>query len=155
MQRQKISGSDLKPSAFQHVGMLNAEKCVVYLRGIGVDVDDATAESWLDTQAVHRLLRSQKASWRRVERWFCRCGEMSGYCETGRGRHKDQRDFEKESKAKAKKKERKPQRCESCGSGFVCMTLVFDVARDGSVRDRRSGVDAVVPLRLDEFAGGL
>lgn len=155
MQRQKISGAELKPSASQHVGMLNAEKCVIYLRGIGVEIDDATADSWLDTQAAHRFLASGKAVWRRVELWSCRCGAMSGHRETGRGRHKEQREFEKEQKTRAKSEPKKPpQRCESCGTGFIVMTLMFCVTRDGSVRDYRRGVDTVVPLRLDEFAGG-
>lgn len=150
-QRRKISGGELTPSASQHVGMLNAEKCVRYLRGIGVEVDDTTAESWLDAQAVHRFLASGRSTWRRVDRWSCRCGGMSGLAESGRGQHKDMRDWRK----KSKKEPRKPRRCESCDSGFVCMELVFYVTRDGAVRDYRRGVEAVTPLRLDEFAGGL
>ncbi len=76
MHRRKITGAELKPNPSQHIGMLNAEKCVIYLRGIGVDIDDATADSWLDTQGVHRFLRSQKGSWRRGEAWSCGCGEL-------------------------------------------------------------------------------
>lgn len=147
MQRQKISGADLKPSTSQHVGMLNAEKCVKYLRGIGVEIDDATAESWLDIQATHRFLRSEKAWWRRVDHWSCRCGAMQGYSEGGRGRMR----LKKEKGAPPRKR----SICEECKTGFCAMSLVFVVLRDGTVKDGRRGVDAVIPLRLDEWAGGL
>ncbi len=146
-QRRRISGAELTANATQHVGMLNAEKCVKYLRGIGVEIEDATAESWLDVQAAHRFLKSERSIWRRGEVWRCRCGEMEGFRETGRGRHRVKRDKPTEP--------RKPNRCESCGTGFVSMSTVFAVTRGGSLRDYRRGVDAVVPLRLDEYMGGL
>lgn len=145
MQRRKIRGVDLTPDTAQHVGMLNAEKCVKYLRGIGVEIDDATADAWLDTQAAYRFLKSERASWRRVEEWSCRCGEMRGHAERGRGRMR----LKKDDRLK------KAPRCESCGTGFVSMSTRFVVLRDGTVRDYRRGVDAVIPLRLDEWAGGL
>jgi hypothetical protein len=146
MQRRNIRGSELKPNASQHIGMLNAEKCVAYLRGVGVEIDDKTADSWLDAQATHRFLRSEKTVWRRVELWCCRCGEMRGHRETGRGRMRLKRE---------KGTQQKPARCEECGTGWISMHLVFCVCRDGTVKDYRRGVDAVIPLRLDEWAGGL
>jgi hypothetical protein len=145
MQCRKIRGADLKPNASQHIGMLNAEKCVIYLRGIGVEIDDTTADSWLSTQGAYRFLKSERAAWRKVHEWSCQCGAMRGFAESGRGRMR----LPKEDRPK------KRQVCESCGTGFVCMSLVFYVRRDGSVKDYRSGVDAVVPLRLDEWAGGI
>lgn len=145
MQRAKIRGADLKPNASQHVGMLNAEKCVIYLRGIGVEIDDATADAWLDTQAAHRFFKSERAAWRTVQEWTCRCGAMRGHLEKGRGRMRLKRDS----------KPKKPARCEACGTSWVCMTLKFYVRRDGTVMDYRRGVEAVVPLRLEEWAGGL
>ncbi len=148
MQRRKITGAELKPSASQHVGMMNAEKCVRYLRGIGVEIDDATADSWLDAQGVYRFLRSEKASWRRGEAWSCRCGEMEGFREVGRGAMKPAKD-EVEPKPVA------PRRCESCKTGFVSMSTLFVVARDGSVSDYRSAANRVIPLRLDEWMGGI
>lgn len=145
MQRAKIAGSDLTPSTSQHVGMLNAEKCVRYLRGIGVEIDDATADAWLDTQATHRFLKSERAVWRQVQLWRCRCGAMMGYSESGRGRRRVKREDQP----------RKRPICEECQTTFVAASLVFVVRRDGSVLDYRQGVDAVIPLRLDEWAGGL
>lgn len=147
MQRRKIRGADLKPSPRQHVGMLNAEKCIIYLRGIGVEIDDSTADTWLDIQGTYRFLRSERTWWRRVDVWSCRCGEMQGYTDRGRGR--------KRSKREKDPAPRKPAICESCGTGFGAMSLVFAVRRDGTVEDHRRGADAVIPLRLDEFAGGL
>lgn len=144
--RAPIRGADLKGNASQHVGALNAEKCIVYLRGIGAEIDDATAEGWLDTQATHRFLRSEKAIWRRVELWSCRCGDMQGFSESGRGR----------MRLKPERPRRdKPAKCEKCNTGYCRCELVFAVRRDGTVMDLRRGADAVVPLRLDEWAGGL
>lgn len=146
MQRRKVFGRDLTPSTSQNVGMLNAEKCVKYLRGIGVEIDDKTADSWLDVQATYRFLKSERSAWRRVQHWSCRCGAMEGFAESGRGRMRLKRD---------KTVPRKRAVCESCGTGWAHMTLVFYVRRDGTVQDYRRGVDAVVPLRLEEWAGGL
>ena len=148
MQRQKIRGADLAPNASQHVGMLNAEKCVIYLRGVGVEIDDATADAWLDTQAAHRFFQSERKPWRRVEEWSCRCGEMRGLAERGPGRMRM-------SKAHVAELRREKARCDSCGTGWCSMHMVFYVRRDGTVQDYRRGVDAVIPLRLDEWAGGL
>lgn len=146
MQRRAIHARDLKPDASQHVGMLNAEKCIIYLRGIGVEVDDATAAAWLDTQGAYRFLRSEKTLWRRVEGWHCQCGEMEGFAERGPGRQRLKRD---------KESLRSPPKCEACGSGFVSMSLIFSVRRDGTVVDYRRGVDATIPIRINEWAGGL
>jgi hypothetical protein len=143
MQRQKLRGEDIKPNASQHVGAINAEKCIAYLRAIGVEIDGPTADSWLDIQGTHRFLRSERTAWRNVQRWSCKCGAMMGYAETGRGR------------MRIKREPRKVHRCEECGTGWVAMSVVFFVRRDGSVQDYRRGVDAVIPLRLDEWAGGL
>lgn len=146
MQRRNIRGADLKPDARQWAGIMNAEKCIAYLRGIGVEIDDTTADSWLDTQATHRFLKSERTIWRRCELWTCRCGAMQGFRETGRGRKRHKRE---------KGAARKPARCEECGTGFCRSQLLFSVRRDGTVQDYRDGVDAVIPLRLDEYAGGL
>lgn len=150
MQRRKIRGADLKANPTQYAGTINAEKCIVYLRGIGVEIEDATADSWLDIQATHRFLKSEKTTWRRVEYWTCRCGAMQGYADVGRGRWRDPDKSEEK-----RDRNRKPSLCETCGTGFCCMSLQFSVDRDGTVRDYRKGVDAVIPLRLDEHAGGL
>jgi hypothetical protein len=145
MQRRNIRGSDLKPNPSQYAGMINAEKCVIYLRGIGVEIDDTTADSWLDIQGTYRFLRSEKTAWRTVCEWSCRCGAMRGHSERGRGR----------MRLKRKDLPKKPSICESCGTGFIISSTRFSVCRDGSVKDYRRGVDAVIPLRLDEWAGGL
>lgn len=146
MQRRNIRGRDLKPNPTQYAGTINAEKCVIYLRGIGVEIDDATADSWLDIQATHRFLRSEKTVWRQIDVWHCRCGAMEGFSESGRGRMRLKRD---------KTEQRKPAKCEECGGGFTTRSTVVSIARDGTVKDYRRGVDAVIPLRLDEWAGGL
>lgn len=147
MQRRNIRGRDLKPNPTQYAGTINAEKCVIYLRGIGVEVDDATADSWLDIQATHRFLRSEKAIWRQINVHHCQCGAMEGFSETGRGRLRLKRDKSEPP--------RKPAKCEECGTGFRSMSRVVTVARDGTVKDYRRGADAVIPLRLEEWAGGL
>jgi hypothetical protein len=147
MQRSKVRGCDIKPDATQWRGTLNAEKCIAYLRGVGVEIDDATADGWLDTQGAHRFLRSERATWRSVYLYRCRCGAMEGFTEKGRGRMRLKRDKNAPSP--------KPHRCEECGTSWVSSSLVFYVRRDGTVVDYRRGADAVIPLRLDEWAGGL
>lgn len=147
MQRRNIRGRDLKANPRQYAGVINAEKCIIYLRGIGVEIDDATADQWLDTQGAHRFLKSERAKWREVREHFCRCGAMRGFSETGRGRMR----IKREKGAPP----RKPAICEECGSEWAGSSLVFYVRRDGTIKDYRSGVDAVIPLRLEEWAGGL
>ena len=146
MQRSNIRGAELKANSAQYAGTINAEKCIIYLRGIGVEIDDSMADSWLDIQGTHRFLKSEKAVWRSVWVWRCRCGGMTGHQEKGRGRMRRKRE---------KSEQRPAPICEECGTGFVGAWRVFDVLRDGTVRDYRDGVDRVVPLRLDEWAGGI
>lgn len=135
MQRAKTRGADLKPDPNQYNG-INAEKCVKYLRGIGVEIDDATADSWLDTQAVHRFMASEKRSDVSGQLYTCRCGAMQGFAETSRRRKRKKKDTEDHT----------PAVCEECGTSWMTITLLYTVARDGSMRDYRRKDERWKPL---------
>lgn len=135
MQRSKVRGADLKPDPVQWSGTINAEKCIRYLRGIGVDIDDDTADMWLDAQGVHRFLQSEKRSVVSGQIFSCRCGAMQGFAETSR---KARRKKTKDGKA--------PVRCEECGSSWVGIVLAYTIARDGSMRDYRPKSERWKPL---------
>lgn len=140
MQRRKISGADIKADASGFVsGNLNAEKCIAYLRGIGVEIDDATAESWLDAQGVFRFLKSEETPWRTGWLHSCSCGEMHGFSEKGRG-SKWARWWKK------RKKRGKAAKCESCGTGFCGQSRLYDVLRGGGYRDFRKQDDRWQPI---------
>jgi hypothetical protein len=60
--KKRLRAADIKGCPNQYVGQINAEKCIAYLRGIGVEVDDDTGDSWLDLQGLHRFFRSESSS---------------------------------------------------------------------------------------------
>ena len=129
MQRRKIRGSDIKPDAAQYYN-INAEKCIAYLRGIGVDVPDEMADSWLDTQGVHRFLKSEEASKYLFYEMQCRCGELTGLSVVKSGR---------KAKTRTVTQDDKEYFCDECQS-YINSTqiLVYEVNRNGSTRDWRS-----------------
>jgi hypothetical protein len=138
MQRANIKGADLKPCARQTNG-INAEKCVRYLRGIGVEIDDATAESWLDTQAVHRMLAKMARENTIVNKWMCKCGEMEGFTMTVKGRTL-------RPKKRKNSESTGPSVCESCHTSWVCMVRVFSVRNDGLYEDYRAASERWQPI---------
>lgn len=143
---QPIRAAEIVGSPVQYAGTINVEKCIKYLRGIGVDVDDATGDSWLTTQSVHRFLRRMKGPVLVFWVHHCSCGEMEGISVDGekarRWRNKRQREAGEES----------PTRCENCGTGLgASMSRMYEVARDGTERDFRSPEDRVIPFDWREF----
>lgn len=150
--RPGIKASAIKPNPGQRRGMLNAEKCVAYLRGIGVEVDDATADGWLDAQAAYRFLKSERRVVRRVQAWFCSCGAMEGFTDTGPGRWRER---DKQKRKEDEVEEQTIHICDKCQTGFCNSSLLFTVARDGTVIDYRRETGWKEPIKLDEFAGGL
>lgn len=137
MQRAKTRGADLKPNPAQF-NRINAEKCIVYLRGIGVEIDDRTAESWMDIQATHRFLASEKNIMRERRIYACRCGEMVGAADVWN------RPFTKRNKRP--QSDAPSATCEHCESSWSGYRVEFYVCRDGSVLDMRSASERVVPL---------
>lgn len=134
MQRQNISGADIKPCDWQ-IGGINAEKCIAYLRGIGVEIDDQTADSWLDVQGTHRFLQSEKRPQITIQRHTCGCGIMEGFSLKRRGQ-----------RTKRRRDGQEPPRCEECGTGFIVSILWYIVNRDGSIEDWRPAGDRFAPF---------
>lgn len=106
-------------------GAFNAEKCIQYLRWVGVEIDDKTAAGWIDAQSAHRFLASMKGCQRRGADIWCKNGHQV-YVETRRGQRKPTR-------------EAKP--CDVCGAPFTHWAIRFTEARDGSIRDYRPKED--------------
>jgi hypothetical protein len=137
----RVSASQIKANPAQYAGAINVEKCIAYLRGIGVEVDDPTADGWLDTQSVHRFLRRMKRPALRVERWTCKCGEMEGFLLAG-------------EKAPRPRKSAKPQKraaCEECGGVWSHMALWYVVTRDGTEKDYRPELERFSPFDWREL----
>lgn len=130
MQRRKIRGADIKAEKYVH-GIFNAEKCVAYLRGIGVEIDDATADEWLDTQGVFRFIRSEGTPWRTGWAHHCMCGAKEGFSENGRG--------SKWARWWKRQPRKKSEPCEKCGGHFMSRHRLYDVTRGGSYKDWRRG----------------
>jgi hypothetical protein len=116
-------------------GEFNAEKCIAYLRGIGVEIDDATGDSWLTTQAVHRFLRRMKRPALVFWRWTCECGEMEGFSVRG----------ERAPRPRGANG-REPSLCGACGTGFRGSMRWYEVTRDGTERDFRPKLERFSPF---------
>lgn len=120
MADSKRGGMNLKPC--KPHGMFNAEKCIRYLRWVGVEVSDEMAQQWLDAQSAHRFLTSMKGAARRGADMWCENGHQV-YVEHRRGQ-------------RTKKFHQTPP-CAVCGARFAVWSLRFVEARDGSIRDYR------------------
>ena len=146
---RSVMASHIAGNPTQYAGVINAEKCIKYLRGIGVELDDATGDSWLDAQAVHRFLRRMKRPVLTFRRHFCRCGEMEGLSVVG----EKARRWVKRRQLEAR--DEPPAKCESCGTGFCGWCRWYEIARDGTERDyREPAVERTVPFNWREFIGG-
>lgn len=105
-------------------GVFNAEKCIRYLRWIGVEIDDKTAAEWLDMQKLHRFLASMKRTAAQGWDWWCDNGHQI-YVEHRRGQRRASRFRSWE------------RRCEVCGAEFRSGKARWYELRDGSIRDLR------------------
>lgn len=137
-QRSAVRGKDIRPDGLPYSnGILNAEKCIAYLRGIGVEIDDATADAWLDMQGVARFLKSEKETKCEGQLWHCRCGAMEGTSEV---------QFPMRRRKRRSGAPQEMPRCEKCGTSWAMMRLVYVVNRDGSTRDYRPMDERWKPL---------
>jgi len=128
---------NIKPNKCQQVGAINVEKCIAYLRGVGVEIDDRTGDSWLDAQAAHRLIG-------RIERKFtkvvadvvcvscCACGDEIG-------------NFTRRASARSTDA-RVHYTCGECGSRALSFRLVAQVRADQTIKDFRDRADQWVPV---------
>lgn len=137
---KRVRAADIAPMRHVYAGIINAEKCIAYLRMIGVELDDATADGWLDSQAVHRFLKRMKGRALTVERWTCACGEMEGFSLHG----------EKAPRRKPKTRQ-KPNTCEECGGRFTHSQTWYSVARDGTEKDHRPEMERFSPFDWREL----
>lgn len=126
MQRARTRGADIKGDPNQYNG-INAEKCIKYLRGIGVEIDDATADAWMDVQATHRFLASEKSVQKTVGVVMCQaCGWSTETVHTRGSR---------------RKKQPTQWACPDCGDHLWHWRALYVVCRDGSVKDYRDKED--------------
>lgn len=117
-------------SVYVH-GLFNATKCAKYLRGIGVEITDEQAASWIDCEKADRFLRKMKRTARQGWDWWCNNGHH-WFCETRRGQ-------------RAKRKSQ-ADCCPTCGGYWAHGGRRFDVTIDGAVRDYRASADRWKPL---------
>lgn len=104
-------------------GIFNVKKCAAYLRGVGVEIDDATEAQWTDAQAAHRYLKKMGRMAREGWDWKCANGHFT-YIEHHRGQRR--------------KKRRKPETvCGVCKKPLIHGTIRFYVTLDGRVHDYR------------------
>ena len=111
-------------------GAFNVAKCVEYLRSVGVEVPDATAQSWSDSESVHRFLKSGRRVV--VEGRFVVC-------------NRDHR-FEYAVDRRKRKKPKGHSRCPECGAPWSVFGLRWTEARDGTIRDFRDRDERWKPL---------
>jgi hypothetical protein len=142
MQRSKVRGADIKPDPRQF-NRINAEKCIAYLRGIGVQISDDTADEWLDTQGVHRLLSTMRRSNLSFYEMSCRCGAL---------RYEFVRERGKKVKTRTVTKDDDSAFCKACETFVGALTVLLYVVRvDGSELDYRSGVNRIAPYPWREM----
>lgn len=142
MQRAKIRGADIAPNPAQ-INRINAEKCIAYLRGIGIDISDEDADAWLDTQAVHRLLNGMKRA-RYQFRWTsCKCGCLGYFYVVERGKRVKTRRVTKDDDSAF---------CAVCKRfANVSDRLMYIVCVDGTERDYRDGPDRVIAFPWEQL----
>lgn len=105
-------------------GIFNVEKCVRYLRSIGVEVTPEMEQGWLDTQKTDRFLRSMKGVAAEGWDWTCKEGHIT-YIEAKRGR---------------RRKGAVDVRCH-CGLPLIGGRVRWVRLRDGTVQDWRPRSD--------------
>lgn len=110
--------------------IINVEKCIDYLRGIGVEIDAETEARWNDAQNVHRWLRNEKRS------------KRSGYDMGCRQGHR----WYGEWSVRSRKQREAAAMCPECGGRWSWQALRWDEARDGTIRDFRPVSDRWLPL---------
>lgn len=143
MRRRATRGADIAPDSFRYYG-INAEKCIAYLRGIGAEIDDATADSWLDAQAAHRFLDKMKRPVHEFRLVTCACGELEGYMYYRRGR----------AVVPRQPVEPAAVTCATCNTmPGNTSRLVYLVAEDGSEEDCRPHDERWQPFDWREIAG--
>lgn len=143
MAKTPLRAADIPVMRYRCASLINAEKCIAYLRKIGVEVDDKMGDGWLDTERVDRFLKRMKSPSLIVERWTCKCGEMEGFRLRGSKAPRP--------KPSVNENPRKPATCEECGSRFCVMHTWYKVARDGTETDYRPEMERFSPFDWKEL----
>lgn len=106
-------------------GTFNVDKCVHYLRHVGVDVSKEQAQQWDDAERVHRYLRSLgRKMLRKGVSMRCHNGHDWSGVKMGRGKG-----MMAHNAALLK--------CPECGKEPCVLSTEWIEALDGSVRDFR------------------
>ena len=110
-------------------GTFNVEKCVRYLRSVGVEISAEMEASWMDAQKADRFLRSMKGV--AAEGYVVRCRNgHTHYMERRRGQ---------------RRKGDPDAKCE-CGALLVGFSARWVRLRDGTVKDYRHPSERWKPL---------
>ena len=115
-------------SVFVH-GAFNVEKCVAYLRSVGVEISDVQAQEWRDAERTERFCRSMKRTAREGADYWC---------ENGHQRYEERR--------KGQRKRKGEWRCAECGARFNRYRLRWTESSDGTVKDYRPRDERWKPL---------
>ena len=99
---------------------LNVEKCIDYLRSVGVEVSDELAQSWRDTEQVDRLCEHMKKPGQTAYLWQCAKGHLSLHVRK-RGAHR----------------KGSGDKCAKCGARLVRGRLWWIITVDGTLKDYR------------------
>jgi len=111
---------------FPPTGRFNIAKCIQYLRLVGVDVTDEQMVSWDLSERVYRFLSKERRTKYEVRLAHCQKGHEFHHI--------------------ASRRNRRETVCPDCGGRIVATSLVYAVARDGSVRDYRPKDEQWRPL---------
>ena len=105
-------------------GRFNAEKCVKYLRHIGVEVSEEQKQYWLDAQSVHRFIGSTRKPSRTGKRFGCNRGHhwIATFWHHGDGMRAHNATI---------------CECPECGESASAISLQWVRAKDGSFKDYR------------------
>lgn len=115
-------------------GTFNVDKCVGYLRSVGVEISDETALSWADSERVTRYLRRLRRRATEGADMWCPKGH-AWYGEFDRGRRCKSRDAANDRAAT----------CPTCGVRASVWQLRWSEARDGTFKDYRDRDDRWKP----------
>jgi hypothetical protein len=122
-------------------GIFNVAKCITYLRSIGVEIDDATAASWGDSEKSHRFLSSMKRTAAEGWDWWCKNHHLN-YREWRIGKRRTRRD--------------RSDVCSVCQSPLVVGQVRWRETRDGTFKDYRPEAERWKPRdwQTTEFDSG-
>lgn len=109
---------------------INVEKCVQFLRSVGVEVSPEQERAWMEAQKRHRSMEQTRRTKRRASLYECSNGHH-----VVRVRNRGQRRNSPHGAF-----------CQICGGNWRSMLLLWTEANDGTITDYRLGDERGEPL---------